>query len=92
MTLPANPTAARYEKRAAIISVVVSVLLMGIKFVAYYLTGSAAIFSDALESIVNVFASGFASIPLSSRTCRPIGSIRMGTARSSFCRPALKAG
>src|SRR5262245_31366157 len=33
---------------------------MAIKFTAYFLTGSSAIFSDALESIVNVLASGFA--------------------------------
>ena len=33
---------------------------MLIKFVAYFITGSTAIFSDAAESIVNVVASGFA--------------------------------
>jgi cation diffusion facilitator family transporter len=33
---------------------------MAIKFIAYYLTGSAAILSDALESIINVVAAGFA--------------------------------
>jgi cation diffusion facilitator family transporter len=31
--------------------------LLAIKFTAYFLTGSSAVFSDALESIVNVFAS-----------------------------------
>ena len=35
---------------------VVGLLLMAIKFVAYYLTGSVAILTDALESIVNVVA------------------------------------
>jgi cation diffusion facilitator family transporter len=45
------------EVFAAATSVVVSVALLAMKFVAYYLTGSAAIFSDALESIVNVIAS-----------------------------------
>jgi cation diffusion facilitator family transporter len=46
----------------------VSFLLMLIKFGAYYLTNSNAILSDALESIINVMASGFAfySIYLSS--------------------------
>ncbi|HEY9072593.1 MAG TPA: cation transporter, partial [Desulfobaccales bacterium] len=34
--------------------------LMAIKFVAYYLTDSAAILSDALESIINVVAASFA--------------------------------
>jgi len=50
----------RYERFAAVVSVVVSVALLALKFAAYLLTGSAAIFSDALESIVNVIASGFA--------------------------------
>ena len=47
----------RAEIVAAGTSVVVSAILLVVKFVAYYLTGSAAIFSDALESIVNVIAS-----------------------------------
>jgi cation diffusion facilitator family transporter len=50
----------RFERRAAVISLTVGVVLLAIKFVAYFLTGSAAIFSDALESIVNVLAAGFA--------------------------------
>ena len=48
------------EAVAALVSVVVGVTLLVIKFVAYFRTGSAAIFSDAMESIVNVLASGFA--------------------------------
>lgn len=55
-----NPVAARIETRAATLSLLVAVVLMGIKFAAYGLTGSAAIFSDALESIVNVLAGAFA--------------------------------
>jgi cation diffusion facilitator family transporter len=47
----------RAEAVAAAVSVGVSTVLLGVKFTAYYLTGSAAIFSDALESIVNVIAS-----------------------------------
>lgn len=48
------------EAVAALASALVGIALLVIKFVAYYLTGSAAIFSDAMESIVNVLASGFA--------------------------------
>jgi len=48
------------EKRAMILSLVVGIVLMGIKFFAYAMTGSAAIFSDAIEGIVNVLASCFA--------------------------------
>jgi len=49
------------ERRAILLSLVVGTTLLVIKFIAYYLTGSAAIFSDALESIVNVAASGVAA-------------------------------
>lgn len=48
------------ELVAAATSVVVSVVLLAVKFTGYYLTGSSAIFSDAMESIVNVVASGVA--------------------------------
>jgi cation diffusion facilitator family transporter len=48
------------EARAAGISIGVGVALLAVKFVAYFVTGSAAIFSDALESIVNVTASAMA--------------------------------
>lgn len=47
----------RAELTAVGISVGVGIVLLAIKFVAYYLTGSTAIFSDAVESIVNVLAS-----------------------------------
>lgn len=35
-------------------SIAVAALVMGLKYVAYVLTGSVALYSDALESIVNV--------------------------------------
>lgn len=44
----------------AMVSLVVAVLLLGVKFYAYHRTDSQAIFSDALESIVNVVAAAFA--------------------------------
>ena len=40
-------------------ALVVGVGLMGLKFYGYWITGSSAILSDALESIINVVASGF---------------------------------
>ena len=43
-----------------ITSFVVSLVLMVAKFVAYYMTYSSAILTDALESIINVVASAFA--------------------------------
>lgn len=46
--------------RAGAVSLVVSILLLAAKYQAYRLTGSTAILSDALESIVNVVAAVFA--------------------------------
>ena len=40
--------------RMATASIAVALLVMGIKYVAYWTTGSVALYSDALESIVNV--------------------------------------
>lgn len=50
----------RARLRAGVISLVVGMALLSLKFVAYSLTGSTAILSDALESIVNVVAAVFA--------------------------------
>jgi cation diffusion facilitator family transporter len=50
----------RMRLLAISLSVVVSAGLMVLKFYAAWLTGSAAILSDALESIINVVASTFA--------------------------------
>ncbi|MFI5377592.1 MAG: cation transporter, partial [Candidatus Rokuibacteriota bacterium] len=59
---PVIPTdaAERARLRAVAISLVVSVALLAAKYEAYLLTGSTAILSDALESIVNVVAAVFA--------------------------------
>jgi cation diffusion facilitator family transporter len=51
---------ARVRLRAGLISLVVAVVLLAAKYSAYRLTGSTAILSDALESIVNVVAAVFA--------------------------------
>ena len=51
---------ARLRFRAGVLSLVVGVALLGAKFFAYGITGSTAILSDALESVVNVVAAIFA--------------------------------
>jgi cation diffusion facilitator family transporter len=48
------------ESRAILLSFWVGVTLLFVKFGAYAVTGSTAIFADALEGIVNVTGSGFA--------------------------------
>jgi len=44
----------RRNQIVAVISIGVALAVLGIKYVAYLMTGSVALFSDALESIVNV--------------------------------------
>ena len=48
--------------RMILLSFFVSMVLMILKFVTYSLTGSSAVLSDALESIINVVASAFATV------------------------------
>ncbi len=53
-------TSQRRKYRWMGVSLGLSIILLVIKFTAYFLTDSAAILTDAVESIVNVLASGFA--------------------------------
>ncbi len=48
------PTIETRTHRMAIASIVIACAVLGIKYVAYWVTGSVALYSDALESIVNV--------------------------------------
>jgi cation diffusion facilitator family transporter len=50
----------RSELHWAWVSLAVGSVLLVIKFVAYFLTGSQAVFSDALENVTNVMTAGFA--------------------------------
>lgn len=57
------------KRRAALLSLFVGCAMLVLKTAAYFITDSAAIFSDALESIVHVAATGMAyySVLLSAR-------------------------
>jgi cation diffusion facilitator family transporter len=48
------------ELRWAGLSLVISIVLLAIKLIAYFLTGSQAIYSDAVENIANVATAAFA--------------------------------
>ena len=54
----------RAQRRAMMASFVVSFLMLGGKLTAAHLTGSTAIFSDAAESVIHLFATGFAGFSL----------------------------
>jgi cation diffusion facilitator family transporter len=57
------------KKQAALITLICGVAIFGIKLVAYFVSNSVALLSDALESIVNIAASGlmFFSVCVSER-------------------------
>lgn len=51
-------------QKLAIGSIVVGLVVLGLKFTAYHLTGSIALYSDAIESIVNVVTAVVALIAI----------------------------
>jgi cation diffusion facilitator family transporter len=85
-------TTRRVEVRAARASVLVGALLLVTKFVAYGLTGSAAIFSDALESVVNVAAAVMAVWALSLAHRPADHSHPYGHGKAEFISAALEGG
>jgi cation diffusion facilitator family transporter len=56
---PPSVGSGRLRLRAALLSLGVGIVLVGAKYVGYVYTGSAAVLSDALESIINVVAASF---------------------------------
>lgn len=50
--------------RLALGSILVGLVVLGLKFTAWWITGSVALYSDALESIINVVAAGAAALAL----------------------------
>lgn len=50
----------KYRIRIAVLSIVVGACVLGLKYLSYVLSGSVALKSDAIESIVNVVAAVFA--------------------------------
>ncbi len=59
-----HPKLPQDNKRIQSIVLWVGVALMGLKFFAWWMTNSNAILSDALESIINIVAGGFALFSL----------------------------
>lgn len=82
----------RFERRMAVLSVSVGVALLAVKFYAYFLTGSLAIFSDALESIVNVLASGIALYAIILAHAPPDHSHPYGHGKVEFLSAAFEGG
>lgn len=87
-----TPGGMSHVRRAAWLSFVLSIVLLVVKFTAYVLTDSAAVLSDALESIVNIVAGGFAlfSVTLSARP--PDDSHPYGHGRIEFFSAGFEGG
>ena len=70
-----------------------AVLVLGLKFVAYRLTGSVALYSDALESIINVVASGAALLALwvAARPADEVAQIGASVGLSTYAAPSIEA-
>ena len=60
----ADPRSAHEQRFAMSLSLATGFLMLAGKVYAYFVTGSAAILSDAAESVVHVFAVGFAAFSL----------------------------
>jgi cation diffusion facilitator family transporter len=78
--------------RAGLISLVVAIALLGVKFLAWRLTGSAAVLSDALESIVNVVAAAFAVVSLAIASRPADASHPYGHGKVEFLSSGFEGG
>jgi cation diffusion facilitator family transporter len=80
------------EARAALLSITIGISLMAVKFVAYFITGSAAIFSDASESIANVLASFAAGWAISMAHAPADKDHPYGHGKAEFLSAAFEGG
>ena len=60
MSLGLPTSTADKLKLAAVTSIAVAMVVLGLKYLAYWVTGSVALYSDALESIVNLITAAVA--------------------------------
>ncbi|MEW6078948.1 MAG: cation diffusion facilitator family transporter [Thermodesulfobacteriota bacterium] len=66
------------------LSLMVSVILLAVKFYTYHITHSSAVLSDALESIINVVAAGFALVSIILAAAPPDKSHPYGHGKIEF--------
>ncbi|WP_419898520.1 cation diffusion facilitator family transporter [Roseomonas sp. USHLN139] len=71
-------------------SVVVSLVVLGLKALAWWLTGSVALLADALESIVNVAAAGAALIAVRLAATPPDANHPYGHAKAEYISAVLE--
>lgn len=74
------------------ISLITGIFMLGIKWTAYVLTGSAAIFSDAMETIVHIAAVGFASYSIRLTFRPPDDNHHFGHEKISYLSAGMEGG
>jgi cation diffusion facilitator family transporter len=87
-----NPRAVREQRFAMGLSLAIGFLMLAGKMYAYSITGSAAILSDAAESVVHVFAVGFASFSLWLSQQPPDQSHPYGHDKISYFSAGMEGG
>lgn len=92
MVIIANWGAPPLAKRALLVSASASLVVLMLKFAGYISTGSAAILSDALESIINAAAGVFAYISLKIYSKPPDASHPYGHGKIEFISAAFEGG
>ncbi len=74
------------------LSIVVGVVVLAVKYAAYHLTGSVSLYSDALESIVNVVAAGAAWFSLRVAAQPPDLNHPFGHSKAEYFSAVLEGG
>ena len=87
-----NPKAIREQRFAMGLSLAIGFMMLAGKTYAYAITGSAAILSDAAESVVHVFAVGFASFSLWLSQQPPDRSHPYGHDKISYFSAGMEGG
>ncbi len=80
------------ERYAMNISLLIGFLMLGIKWSAYTLTGSTAIFSDAMETIVHIAAVSFASFSIRLTYRPPDNNHHFGHEKISYLSAGIEGG
>lgn len=74
----------------AVLSIGAALATIGLKFTAYFLTGSVGLFSDAAESIVNLIAAVVALWALTLAARPPDANHTFGHSKAEYCSSALE--
>lgn len=90
---PSEETAARHDRLFAMrLSLAAGAVMLAGKGAAYWMTGSAAILSDAAESVIHVAAVSFAAISLHLVNRPPRGDSPYGYDRMAFLSAGFEGG